>query len=368
MKLCGIYCIENTVNNKKYIGLSRDIERRWIEHRSALNRGDHINQYLQSAWNLYGEDAFAFYAVELCEPKDLSNRECYYINEYHTLSHDNGYNLTTGGENTSKGKCVICLSNNKIYTTVKEAAKDNGVADITMIAWCRKRYKFMYLDEYNEENSDSFVWQLRRNSSGVEYFQVYSPAHGKALDVALAGTRVPLFWDPNYTNTNQQIYFIAAGNEPGVYQLSAVYKNVRYYLEASGNGLVMTTSPTVAGSYFRLSTVDADIVPLGNVWENETFFEQNKEPGHATYMPYSSAASMRADDKYNYPWLEPQSADYISLNGTWKLNWVTSPDQRPGKDTFWGDEADVSSWNDIKVPSCLALAKLTFSLTFPLLK
>ncbi len=213
----------------------------------------------------------------------------------------------------------------------------------------------MYLDEYNEENSDSFVWQLRRNSSGVEYFQIYSPAHGKALDVALAGTRVPLFWDPNYTNTNQQIYFIAAGNEPSVYQLSAVYKNVRYYLEASGNGLVMTTSPTVAGSYFRLSTVDADIVPLGNVWENETIFEQNKEPGHATYMPYSSAASMRADNKYNYPWLEPQGADYLSLNGIWKLNWVTSPDQRPGKDTFWGDEADVSSWNDIKVPSCLEM-------------
>ena len=148
-ELCGIYCIENITNNKKYIGLSRDIKRRWIEHRSELNRGDHINQYLQSAWNAYGEDAFKFYVVELCDPENLSDRECYYINEYHTLSHDNGYNLTTGGENTSKGKYVICLDNNKIYSSVKEAAKDNGIVDITMIAWCRKRYKFMYLDEYN---------------------------------------------------------------------------------------------------------------------------------------------------------------------------------------------------------------------------
>ncbi len=213
----------------------------------------------------------------------------------------------------------------------------------------------MYLDEYNDENSDWFVWQLRRTSSNVEYFQAYSPAHGKALDFALTGTRVPLFWDPNYTNTNQQVYLIAAGSEPGVYQLSAVSKNVRYYLEASGEGLTMTTNPTVEGSYFRLSSVDAEDVPMGNVWENETFFEDNKEPGHATYMPYSSVAKMQADEKYDYPWLEPQNAEYLSLNGTWKLNWVTSPDQRPGKDAFWGDDVDVSSWNDIKVPSCLEM-------------
>ena len=29
--LSGIYCIENLVNHKKYIGMSRDIKRRWIE-------------------------------------------------------------------------------------------------------------------------------------------------------------------------------------------------------------------------------------------------------------------------------------------------------------------------------------------------
>lgn len=26
MKKCGIYCIENRINNKKYIGLSKDIK------------------------------------------------------------------------------------------------------------------------------------------------------------------------------------------------------------------------------------------------------------------------------------------------------------------------------------------------------
>ena len=148
--LCGIYCIENIINGKKYIGLSRDIDRRWLEHRSELNRGDHVNKYLQNSWNNYGEDAFKFNIVELCSPEELSDRECYYISKYHTLSHENGYNLTTGGENTSRGKCVIHLISGRIYNSVKDAAKNSGVTDITMIDWCRKYYNFMYLDEYNE--------------------------------------------------------------------------------------------------------------------------------------------------------------------------------------------------------------------------
>lgn len=164
--LCGIYCIENMVNSKKYIGLSRDIYRRWIEHRSELNRKNHINKYLQSAWDLYGEDSFKFYVVELCSPDDLSDKERYYIKQYHTLSHEDGYNLTTGGENTSRGKCVIRLIDGIIYSSVKNAAKDNEVTDITMIDWCRKKYKFMYLSEYDiltDKQKDYYInfdWDL----------------------------------------------------------------------------------------------------------------------------------------------------------------------------------------------------------------
>lgn len=164
--LCGIYCIENIINNKKYIGLSRDIMRRWLEHYSELNKGNHINAYLQQAWNLYGKDAFKFYIIELCNSEELSNRERYYIHEYHTLSHENGYNLTTGGEHTSHGKCVIRLSDGLIYNLVKDAAANNNVASITMIDWCKKHYKFMYLNDYNNLTEEQkyyyihFDWDL----------------------------------------------------------------------------------------------------------------------------------------------------------------------------------------------------------------
>lgn len=149
-KSTGIYCIENIINGKKYIGLSRNIEQRWNEHRSKLRRGKHINIYLQRAWNKYGEDAFRFYIVEICDANILSEREEYYIAKERTLSHEFGYNLTNGGENAATtNKMVIAYKTDKIYQSVHDAATDCDVVDITMIAWCKKHHNFMYLDEWN---------------------------------------------------------------------------------------------------------------------------------------------------------------------------------------------------------------------------
>lgn len=157
--LCGIYCIENTIDNKKYIGLSRNIQRRWNEHKSELRRNEHANVYLQRAWNNYGESVFDFRIIELCDPFIICDRECYYIRQYHTLSHENGYNLTKGGEGAvTSGKKVICLASGQIYDTIKDAAEYNNVARVTMIDWCRKYQNFMYLDEYHLMSKDDIEY------------------------------------------------------------------------------------------------------------------------------------------------------------------------------------------------------------------
>ncbi|MBQ2365795.1 MAG: beta-galactosidase, partial [Bacteroidaceae bacterium] len=91
---------------------------------------------------------------------------------------------------------------------------------------------------------------------------------------------------------------------------------------------------------------------MTTVWEDQTFFEENKEPAHATFIPYSTTESMQSDVNYDMPWLTPEKADYLSLNGTWNFNFVTEPLLRPGEAEFWGDNADVSGWDKIEVPSC----------------
>ena len=75
----GIYCIENTKSNKKYIGQSVNIEDRWRRHIGELNNGIHHNSHLQNAWNKYSEDCFNFYVLEYCDISELDEKERYYI-------------------------------------------------------------------------------------------------------------------------------------------------------------------------------------------------------------------------------------------------------------------------------------------------
>jgi group I intron endonuclease len=77
----GIYEIVNLVNGKRYVGSAVEFARRWRGHRSCLVRGKHHSRYLQNAWNKYGEAAFDFRVIELCDPQILIEREQFHINE-----------------------------------------------------------------------------------------------------------------------------------------------------------------------------------------------------------------------------------------------------------------------------------------------
>lgn len=96
-KICGIYCIENMINHKKYIGQSVDIYSRWQQHKSELKRKKHCNGKLQNAWNKYNEENFKFYILEKCSLSELDKREQNYIAKYN--SYYDGYNLDFGGTN-----------------------------------------------------------------------------------------------------------------------------------------------------------------------------------------------------------------------------------------------------------------------------
>ena len=71
MATCGIYQIKNKYNGKFYIGSSVDIRGRFYNHKGQLNRNIHDNQYLQNAWNKYGESNFEFSVIKGCDPSDL---------------------------------------------------------------------------------------------------------------------------------------------------------------------------------------------------------------------------------------------------------------------------------------------------------
>ena len=99
----GIYQIINEVNQKRYIGSSSDVTRRFFMHKSLLRRGKHPNKHLQSSWNKHGENFFKFKIIEEeIDEDNLIQRESYYFNLYGVFLNNCFYNIL-GIARRSKG-------------------------------------------------------------------------------------------------------------------------------------------------------------------------------------------------------------------------------------------------------------------------
>ena len=93
----GIYCIKNTVNNKVYIGSSKDIIRRTFQHFRDLKKGTHINKNLQRDFNIYGIRNFIFHILEEVDNQDdLLDTEFWWINN---IDEKELYNIATSKRN-----------------------------------------------------------------------------------------------------------------------------------------------------------------------------------------------------------------------------------------------------------------------------
>ncbi|MBS7564799.1 DUF4981 domain-containing protein [Mucilaginibacter sp. Bleaf8] len=68
----------------------------------------------------------------------------------------------------------------------------------------------------------------------------------------------------------------------------------------------------------------------------------NKEPDHATLMPYATLKEALTAKRH-------ASTFSMTLNGDWKFNWVDWPQKRPVN--FYKVDYDMSSWKTIRVPS-----------------
>ncbi|WP_185933070.1 GIY-YIG nuclease family protein [Enterococcus durans] len=88
----GIYQIKNTINDKLYIGQTKNFSNRKRSHLKSLENGTHYNRYLQRSYNKYGQDCFVFEIIERCEVEILNTRERYWIRKLQTEYKENGYN------------------------------------------------------------------------------------------------------------------------------------------------------------------------------------------------------------------------------------------------------------------------------------
>ena len=98
--MVGIYKITNP-EGKAYIGLSKNIEKRWISHKNLQFKG---NLKLRNSLNTYPVDSHVWEIIEIIDIKSLNlhegnallrKRERHWIDHYNTFK--NGLNENGGG-------------------------------------------------------------------------------------------------------------------------------------------------------------------------------------------------------------------------------------------------------------------------------
>ena len=149
----GVYKIENVNNGKKYIGSSKDIEKRFYQHKRSLENKTHHSVKLQRAWNVSkNKDIFLFDVVELVDDIDtLKDREQYYVDLYD--AYHSGYN------------CSLLVSNP--HYTKKNLDKKKGVL---MTPKLQDKFNVLY-------NPDKFYlrgWSVRKFTEGLYSYSSYN--------------------------------------------------------------------------------------------------------------------------------------------------------------------------------------------------
>uniref|UniRef100_A0A6M3IFD4 GIY-YIG domain-containing protein n=1 Tax=viral metagenome TaxID=1070528 RepID=A0A6M3IFD4_9ZZZZ len=130
----GIYQILHKGNGHRYIGSAVNLYHRWARHRSHLRLGRHCNAYLQNAWNLHGDKAFAFAALEYVPDLErLVEREQYYFDvlqpEYN-IAPVAGSTLGSRCTEETKSKLSAALTGRVLGPHSEETKRRIGAANL----------------------------------------------------------------------------------------------------------------------------------------------------------------------------------------------------------------------------------------------
>jgi len=174
--------------------------------------------------------------------------------------------------------------------------------------------------------------------------------------------KTPLQWTVEDNNYNQDFYYTSAGYLYIYNDVCADYTG-NYYLVASGTATKqsMTESDATVFTFEEVGgsttdpTTDTDHGSFSASWiADQNTNGKYLETAHATYIPYATTADMTADANYDKPWLTPEKAEYLSLNGTWKFKFLESTTSTPNSTwtsgAYYANSVSTDGWDDITVP------------------
>ena len=98
---------------------------------------------------------------------------------------------------------------------------------------------------------------------------------------------------------------------------------------------------SVSAAKVKKTVVPAELMPTWTEWHDLQVNEVNRYGLHTNFFAYEDMHAALAGNM-------AQSANYLSLEGSWKFNWVADADQRPTD--FYKTNYDDSAWKTMQVP------------------
>lgn len=169
----GIYIITNTINNKFYIGSSKNIYLRKNKHLYLLRNNIHHNVHLQNSYNLYGEEKFIFDVIEYCNINKTFEIEQKYLDIYFKFGEI--YNICKiAGQGPCHTTKIICIEKCKVFDSIRSASRELNLDASTITKVCKNKRKstkglhFMYYNDFITKDEDYIQELLLQCKNGVK--------------------------------------------------------------------------------------------------------------------------------------------------------------------------------------------------------
>lgn len=180
----GVYAIWNKIDNKAYIGSSKDIHNRFLDHKWKLKNNCHSNNKLQEDWNKHNPEDFEFVTLFECDKQNVKHFESLFTGLFNTLNSEYGYNCvseerlfkTNPEYNKRKGES---LKNHYKNNPEKAKIRFEHAAEAVRTPECREKQRQntiqlfqdpVFLEKYYAfRRSDEFRQHMREKSTGHKH-------------------------------------------------------------------------------------------------------------------------------------------------------------------------------------------------------
>ena len=123
--VCGVYQLTDTVTGKTYIGSSRNVRTRVIQHFCKMNTAARVTPpyvVFSATYAQHGSSAFVLSVLEMCRPMDLRSRELEWIAKL-SPTENTQHSSPAGGAYSAEERALRAERTRKLWATPEYRAR-----------------------------------------------------------------------------------------------------------------------------------------------------------------------------------------------------------------------------------------------------